>query len=453
MGRPKRTLEQCQEYARSREGESLARIYINEDDKLPWRCKRGYEWLSTAASVVGQKAWCKKCSDAATARAKCHTLADCQTLAASKGGWCLATEYKNSKTRMPWKCAKGHEWWSSYNSIHNGAWCIECANDRKRRHNHLGIEKMHELATLLHGKCLSTHYDNVNSVLEWECSAGHRFCKRASNIIAGHWCIVCGSGLSERLCRAIFEHLYARLFIRKRPRWLLSAIGTPMELDGYNEDLALAFEYQGIQHYEPVVKFKSDARRLAEIQERDRRKARICRTHKVTLLVVPYTVKHEDLECYIRSELLRRGKALDTWSNLPLLDLRQKGIRADDRLPRVAQQGGLKGLDCISPSYLGHDTPLRWRCRTCNHEFDFRPDRLTKVSRPCSSCRAAAHRKFWVQDTRAKIDSVLASRGEELLSPLYTAQNDPLTIRCKEGHVWQTSWARLRRGTRCSDCR
>lgn len=35
MGRPKRTLEQCQEYARSREGECAAKNYINEDGKLP----------------------------------------------------------------------------------------------------------------------------------------------------------------------------------------------------------------------------------------------------------------------------------------------------------------------------------------------------------------------------------------------------------------------------------
>lgn len=453
MGKPKRTIEQCQEYASSREGECLSKAYVNEDGPLSWRCKRGHEWKSTAASVIGQKAWCDKCAREASARRRSHTLADCHALAASKGGWCLATEYKNSKTRMPWKCKEGHEWPSSYNSVHNGHWCIDCANERKRRENYLGIEKMNELASLLHGKCHSTHYDNVNSILEWECSDGHRFSRRACNVIAGHWCDVCSAGLSERLCRAILEHLYARPFPRRRPGWLLSAAGKPMELDGYCEDLALAFEYQGIQHYEPVLKFKSGTRRLAEIQERDQRKALICQTRKVTLLVIPYKIAHENLERYIRDELQRLGKALGSWSPLPLLDLRQKGVRADDRLPRVKQQGASKGLECLSPTYLGHDTPLRWRCKSCGDEFDFRPDRLTQVIQPCSHCRKVTQLIFWEQNTRAKIIERLATFGDELISPRFTGQNDLLDVRCKKGTLWQASWASLRHGKRCKCCR
>jgi hypothetical protein len=453
MGRPKRTLEQCQDYARTKGGECLALHYIREDVKIPWRCGRHHVWSSTAASVVGAKSWCRRCVDEASAKRRSNTLEDCQALAASRGGWCLATEYKNSKTKMSWKCSCGNVWQTNYNAVHNGTWCLDCANERKRQENHLGIEKMHELAAKHYGKCLSKSYDNVNSLLEWECSEGHRFSTCASNVIAGYWCHQCGRGLSERLCRAILEHLYLARFPRRRPEWLLSETGYRMELDGYNEGMALAFEYQGIQHYKPVLKFKLDGRRLAEMQERDRLKESSCASRKVTLLQIPYTIAHDDLEEFIREELQKRGKAFARWKRLPRLDLWQLSVRADDRLATVKQEGARKNLECISKSYLGHDTPLQWRCRACCHEFSFRPDRLAKVASPCALCRKAARRHACEQYTLSKIRALLASRGELLVSLRFTGHNDPLEIRCDQGHEWSTSWASLRHGTRCKYCR
>ena len=229
MGRPKRTLEQCRDYARTKSGECLASEYINEDVKLLWRCDQAHVWLATSASVIGQKSWCKLCADKKSAiKRRGHTLDDCVALADSRSGWCLSTEYTSSKTKMFWKCLCGYAWRATYSSVHRGTWCLPCANARKRKQNHLGIEKMHELSAKQHGKCLSRSYDNVNSLLEWECSEGHRFSMRASNVIAGHWCHQCGKGLRERLCRAILEHLYKAPFPRLRPKWLLSASESPM---------------------------------------------------------------------------------------------------------------------------------------------------------------------------------------------------------------------------------
>lgn len=295
MGRPARTLEQCQNYARTRGGECLASEYINENVKIPWRCDRGHKWDSNAASVVRAKSWCKRCADERSAKGRSKNLEDCRILAASRGGWCIATEYKNSKTTMKWQCSYGHVWSTTYNSIQVGHWCSDCANDRKRRQNQFGIETIHKLAAKHSGKWISNCYDNVNSVLEWECSEGHTFPMRVRNVIAGSWCNICGNGLSERLCRAVLEHLFGVRFPRCRPKWLLSAAGARMELDGYSEELALAFEYQGIQHYKPVLKFKSDSHKLAALQERDRLKASICTSRKVTLLQIPYTIAHDGL--------------------------------------------------------------------------------------------------------------------------------------------------------------
>jgi hypothetical protein len=312
---------------------------------------------------------------------------------------------------------------------------------------------MHEFAKKQHGTCLSQHYDNVDSLLEWECSEGHRFTMRASNVIAGHWCHQCGKGLSERLCRAIMEHLYTASFPRRRPKWLLSDKGTPMELDGYNEELALAFEYQGIQHYKPVLKFKSDSVRLIEVQGRDQLKESLCVSRNVTLLQIPYTVAHHNLEEYIRTELRQRGKALACWEVLPHLDLWQLSVRVDDRMDNIRLEASHKNVVCISKSYLGNKTALQWRCQICGNEFACRPDRLMKSPHPCPHCRATALRQANELATLGKIRALLALRGETLISTRFTGHNDPLVFRCEQGHEWSTSWASLRHGTRCNHCR
>lgn len=421
---------------------------------MTWRCANQHIWEATSETVVGHnKSWCNVCAVKNNSARRSYSLDDCHALAASKEGWCLSTKYENSKAKLIWKCACGHIWSTCYNAVHNGTWCIKCANERKRQANNLGIEKMHELAARENGKCISLQYDNVNSNLDWVCSLDHQFATAACNVIAGGWCPICRKGLSERVCRAIFEHLYKRQFSSCRPDWLLNTTGTPMELDGYCEDLALAFEYQGIQHYKIVHNFKVDDLRLNDIQDRDRRKAKICESRHVTLIQIPYTVSHVNLEEFVRDELLRLDKGLKRWADLPLLDLSQEYIRTDDKLLTINYEGKEKQLECLSKSYVGARTQLSWKCLSCGHEFKLSPKRLPKVVTPCEKCRKAATREKCEKETFKKIKDFLAARGEVLLSLKFVAHDDPLKLLCSRGHYWSTSWASLRHGTTCKVCR
>ncbi len=70
---------------------------------------------------------------------------------------------------------------------------------------------------------------------------------------------------------------------------LFSQSNRPMQLDIFVPCLALAFEYQGIQHYEDVYYFGNSVRLY---EQRDEEKRQACRSQCITLVEVPYWWDH-----------------------------------------------------------------------------------------------------------------------------------------------------------------
>jgi len=54
-----------------------------------------------------------------------YTLKDVQELAKSRGGQCLSTEYIDIKSKLKWKCGRGHEFEATPRLILAGHWCPE----------------------------------------------------------------------------------------------------------------------------------------------------------------------------------------------------------------------------------------------------------------------------------------------------------------------------------------
>ena len=94
------------------------------------------------------------------------------------------------------------------------------------------------------GKCLSEQYINNKPKLEWKCENGTYLVATPNNVLRGSWCPHFVTDILAKInCRYIFEKLLDKKFIRTR-----KPLENKYELDGYNDALKLAFEYQGIQH-------------------------------------------------------------------------------------------------------------------------------------------------------------------------------------------------------------
>jgi len=108
-----------------------------------------------------------------------------------------------------------------------------------------------------------------------------------------------GRSKGEKLCRYFLEQTYQKPFPSCYPKFLINPeTDSPLELDGYNEELGIAFEYNGIQHYNRVpIWQKSDAEFMYQLKK-DKFKRDMCQKKGIYLITVPYTVPHEEIkEC------------------------------------------------------------------------------------------------------------------------------------------------------------
>lgn len=110
----------------------------------------------------------------------------------------------------------------------------------------------------------------------------------------------------EEMCREILESIYNVPFKKCKPPFLKSPkTGRLLEFDGYNEDLKIAFEYNGHQHYEYPNTYHRSEEQFRRQLYNDRIKREICDRLGIYLITIPYHIKDKDLRLFIISRLPR----------------------------------------------------------------------------------------------------------------------------------------------------
>jgi len=286
------SIEDARKAATYNNGECLSDSILTSNPILKWRCAKGHEWEGYLGKVRRGE-WCPRCAG------KRNTLDDMQELAALYGGKCVSQKYAPN-TKLNWKCQYEHTWTAYPYVLKQGSWCPICAGRGST------IEDMQRLAHANGGWCLSTKYITCQKHLTWQCANKHIWSTAPLTIRHGAWCPECKQNKRERACRAVFETLFQTTFAKARPPWLRNSRGNMMELDGYSNSLAIAFEYQGFQHYEQCY-WHSGPEDFAWQQQKDQEKRLLCKANGVTLIEVPWHTK--DITAFIRGQTLGLAKA------------------------------------------------------------------------------------------------------------------------------------------------
>jgi hypothetical protein len=378
------------------------------------------------------------------------TIRNMQDLAARRGGRCLSKKYTNMHTKLWWKCAKGHKWDATPDSIKRGNWCRRCGREKSAEARKLGIEvarqlakerggkclsevyinarspllwqckeghqwsapldsvknqgtwcrrcygtaklsieEMHRLAKERGGKCLSKKYVNARTELRWQCIALHKFEKTPDQAKRGGWCPECSTGLGERICRAFFERIFGKKFPRSHPKWLVTHAGNRLEIDGYCKSLGLAFEHHGEQHYSTSSRYITSKKGLRKRQEVDRLKRKLCKAQGIVLIEIP--------------EIPNR---------LPIAEIKR---------------------------FVGK------LCKRCGvplpHDFYTKITNLKRAYATSGSIEALR-----------ELQEIARKRGGKCLSNTYIDAHTHLLWQCKKGHQWPASPNSVKNSKWCPDC-
>jgi very-short-patch-repair endonuclease len=98
----------------------------------------------------------------------------------------LETEYKNSATKMKYRCKCGNESEIIYNSFQKGRRCMKCSGTPKHTYKH--IQEYFEKNNCI---LISIEYKNVSEKLEYICECGNYSEITFGNFQSGHRCMKC----------------------------------------------------------------------------------------------------------------------------------------------------------------------------------------------------------------------------------------------------------------------
>ena len=430
------TLEQMKELAKKKNGLCLSKEYVNNRTKLRWQCKEGHIWETAPYSIKDGK-WCPYC-----AGTNKLTIEEMQMIAEERGGKCLSGKYINTNTKLKWQCKEGHIWEAKPCHIKQGEWCPKCARVKIADALKGNIKEYQKIAKSRGGLCLSTNYVNAHRKLTWQCKEGHIWEATPGAIKYGRqWCPKCSENISERICRKMFENIFNEKFPKRHPKWLLSQKGKRMELDGYCQKLGIAFEYQGIQHYEYIPRFHK-TRSFDRQKTMDELKRKKCAENNVILIEVPYVIDYENMPKYIIQECKKRNVEIPEITKS--LDYKLMNIYSPEKLKEMQEIAIEKGGLCLSKKYINNITNLKWQCKD-GHEWEATPSSI-KSGSWCHCC--AGNLRLNIE----QMQDLAKKKGGLCLSEEYINNQTKLRWQCREGHEWEATGGSIKAGSWCPVC-
>ena len=207
-------------------------------------------------------------------------------------------EYINNQEKFKVRCEEGHVFKTNWSIINRGHFCPECGWVRTGLANKNDAQWLHDLCKekgIVWLEKKDKVYKGTNKKHWFLCPEQHEWQTKPNSIQSGSGCHECSAHRTERKVRGLFEYIFQDTFNKSWARGI--------ELDGYNENLQIAFEYNGYQHYE-VAHFDAYSKKgLKERKERDSQRRRVCKKLGIRLIEIPYTVKDEELCDFVFNKL------------------------------------------------------------------------------------------------------------------------------------------------------
>lgn len=194
--------------------------YVNNRTKMKYICDNGHEnYMRFNSFKKGNR--CPNCVYIKTAE-RCRLSFDFIKNEFEKRNFILLEDkYINSRTKMKYKCDKGHENYTTYGNFSNNRKCPDCSNLKK--HTFKFVKNEFEKIGY---NLLETEYINANTKMKYICDKGHKNEIRFNNLRRGNRCRKCwynnsNTGKNSHFWNPNREQVKLNKLLQKRSRNIL----------------------------------------------------------------------------------------------------------------------------------------------------------------------------------------------------------------------------------------
>jgi hypothetical protein len=270
-------------YVANRGGKMLTESISKSDESFYWSCENNHVNKSKS-QIMYRGSWCKKCRSENTKE---------KVISSIKDGYKLINY---SPTVCELICNKNHKIKITAAHILDGNGCGVCHKEKLKsgNQNRMSLDKVKLKLDRYGFSFLEKEYKSITTKHLLSCKNGHVFKKSIQHIINGSvGCPDCNNYfMKENKFRNTIEKLFKMPFPKSRPEWLINPnTGKRLELDCYNHENKLAFEFDGHFHFEERNGLNND---LVKQKERDAIKEKVCENNNVKLIRVPYFLKDKE---------------------------------------------------------------------------------------------------------------------------------------------------------------
>lgn len=427
-------------------------IYINAKTKIEFKCtKHNYIFFQLSNNHLYSKFPCKYCNIEYKRKIYADTLDDFKSKILLKYGEVYSFEfasYTNQNTEIILFC-KTHKK-KVINTPYmflKGHGCSICTKDKMQgARSEKTLNEIKIFVQKLNGKCKSLNYTNNETNLEFECENGHHFLESWSDIKNSlRWCPYCSKNklIGETISRLILEHLLGVNF----PSVYLKTM-EGLQLDGYNADLKIAFEYQGHQHYSNKSHFHESNFGFESQKKRDNRKKELCIENGITLIEIFEfkTIRANRIPLFLNQVINILEELKINYNKLPFkLDLIQlyKGKESElyNKAKKIVEDKNGKIQE-----YIGSESKHFYHCNNGHKVTNRTLGVIINTNASCPNCNNLDKFNSLIEIVKSKGGKVLDSK----LKP--NGFSETYDWICNKGHLRSSKGQDLVNGYWCKDC-
>jgi hypothetical protein len=259
------------------------------------------------------------------------------------------------------------------------------------------LDRVNKIVKEKGGKLLSEEYISAKTKLDLVCANRHKFKMSWAVVKRGSWCPECATSTGEKICREYFEKIFDCEFPKSYPKWLISDKGFQLELDGYSESNAIAFEHHGRQHYTMDTKFYEQKSEFTHRLKLDIEKENLCINYGVKLIKVPEIpclLPTAEVFSFLKNELKKTG--LEIVKNEDELNINWEKIFTpfqNDKFVQIQKMAKSKNGECLSKGYLHNRQKMKFRCEY-GHEWEALPASIIAQGTWCPVCACNKRKKI-----------------------------------------------------------